>query len=200
MSRLKIIENSFSSFRKLLRLGKSIEVLYGALRTLHLPDAVLRIVLTLSRIYQSFFLAVDHIIWVGRVGLVDIDKLKWSQYSNRFWLGSIMLNLLRDMYELLQIYNFKTVCYNNKACIYNTIPVIKTVYRNIPTTRPMIDFAEHHRDVFWDCVKNVCDIWIPLTNLGYVKFSPGTVGALGTVSSAAGLYAVLDPLAKLAPS
>lgn len=200
VARLKIIENAFSTFRKLLRLGKSIEVLHGALRTLHLPDVVLRVTLTLSRIYQSFFLLVDHIIWIGRVGLFDINKEKWSSYSNRFWLGAIILNMIRDVYEILTIMKKRLKCEDLQPCVYKNIPVVKTFYECVPATRPIVQFAEEHRDVFWDSIKNLCDIWIPLTSLGHTKFSPGTVGLLGSISSFAGLIAVLDPLAKLTPT
>lgn len=184
----------------MLRLGKSLEVLHGALRTLHLPDVVLRITLTLSRIYQFLFLLADHIIWVGRAGLWEIDKEKWSRLSNRFWLGSIILNLLRDAYETLAITKRRVRCLNPPLCVYEGVPVVGEVCRAVPVLKTVAEFAEEHRDVFWDSVKNLCDIWIPLTSLGHTKLSPGAVGFLGSVSSLAGLVAVLDPLAKLAPA
>lgn len=200
VARLKILESAFSSFRKLLRLGKSLETLHGALRTRLLPDLVLRVTLTLSRIYQTFYLLVDHIIWIGRVGLYDINKAKWSDYSNKFWLGSIILNLIRDVYEIFQIAQKQVRCRTPEPCLYKTFPIIKTMYDSIPVTRPVVAFAEGHRDVFWDSLKNFCDIWIPLTSLGHTKLSPGMVGLLGSVSSFAGLVTVLDPLSKLAPT
>ncbi|XP_064114128.1 peroxisomal membrane protein 11B-like [Macrobrachium nipponense] len=199
VARLKIIESSFSSFRKLLRFGKSLEAIHGALRTLHLPDACLRVILTMSRIYQSLFLLMDHIIWIGRAGLFDINKEKWAKYANRFWLGSIILNLIRDFYEIMLIIQKSATCKNPLPCAYKKYPVVRTVYDCIPATRPLVLFVEEHRDVFWDSLKNFCDIWIPLTGLGHTNFSPGMIGFLGSVSSFAGLIAVLDPLAKLAP-
>ena len=78
--------------------------------------------------------------------------------------------------------------------------MVKEVCKVVPVLRPVALFAEEHRDVFWDSVKNLCDIWIPLTYLGHTKLSHGTVGFLGSVSSFAGLVAVLDPLAKLVPA
>ncbi|KAK8390151.1 hypothetical protein O3P69_013012 [Scylla paramamosain] len=200
VARLKIIESSFSTFRKLLRLGKSLEVLHGALRTLHLPDAILRITLTLSRIYQFLFLLADHIIWFGRAGLWEIDKEKWSKVSNKFWLGSIILNLFRDVYEILTITKRRMRCLGPPVYISRNMLGVREVCKAVPVLRPVAEFAEEHRDVFFDSVKNLCDIWIPLTYLGHTKLSPGTVGFLGSVSSLAGLVAVLDPLAKLAPA
>ncbi|XP_050697868.1 peroxisomal membrane protein 11B-like [Eriocheir sinensis] len=202
VARLKILESTFSTFRKLLRLGKSLEVLHGALRTLHLHDVVLRVTLTLSRIHQFLFLLADHIIWVGRAGLWDINRDKWTRISNKFWLGSIILNLLRDAYEVLVVMKRRMRYPASPVgpCVYEGAPVVKDVCRAVPVLRPVVAFAEEHRDVFWDCIKNLCDLWIPLANLGHAKLSPGTVGFLGSVSSMAGLVAVLDPLAKLAPA
>ncbi|KAK3865360.1 hypothetical protein Pcinc_029028 [Petrolisthes cinctipes] len=204
VDRLRVLEASISTFRKLLRLGKSLEVVYGALRTLHLPDLVLRTSLTLSRIYQAFFLLADHIIWLGRAGLCEIDRDKWGRLSNRFWLGSIICNLFRDGYEILQLLQKKMkhtdLITNNTPCGYPTLPLVRTLYRTVPSCRPMVTLADTHRDVLWDTVKNLCDLCIPLTNLGHTQMSSGVVGLMGTVSSLAGIIVVLDPLARLAPT
>jgi peroxin-11B len=51
-----------------------------------------------------------------------------------------------------------------------------------------------------DTVKNGCDVMIPLTALGYMRLSPGTVGLLGVVSSVAAIISLVDPLARLTPA
>ncbi|KAK4289025.1 hypothetical protein Pmani_037987 [Petrolisthes manimaculis] len=206
--RLRVLEASISTFRKLLRVGKSLEVIYGALRTLHLPDVVLRTSLTLSRIYQAFFLLADHIVWLGRAGLCEIDRDKWGRLSNRFWLGAIVCNLFRDAYEILQLLQKKmkhmdlltTPTTTTTTCGYSTLPVVRTVYHNVPWCRPVVYLADTHRDILWDTVKNLCDLCIPLANLGHTGMSSGTVGLMGSVSSVAGIISVLDPLARMAPT
>ncbi|XP_076029493.1 peroxisomal biogenesis factor 11ab [Oratosquilla oratoria] len=200
VTKLQILENSFSTFRKLLRLGKSLEILYGTLRTLHLQDLVLRITLTFSRVYQTLYLFVDHIICIGRIGLVDINKTRWSQLADKFWLGSLILNLLRDLYEISVILQHKKLCKKPQILNCSGTPIVRALYNHVPATRFVTQFAEEHKDICIDSLKNVCDLWIPLANMGKINISKGTIGFLGTVSSIAGLIAILDPIAKLVPA
>ena len=115
---LKHLEFHFGTFRKcmlyfsfsfptfflydlltVLRLGKSVEVLHGILKSLHIPNVKLRSLITLSRISQSLFLLADHIIWVDRVGLIKLNSDKWRSMANRCWIYSITLNLLRYFFS-----------------------------------------------------------------------------------------------------
>ena len=57
-----------------------------------------------------------------------------------------------------------------------------------------------HKDVFIDTLKNSCDMFIPLTALGFTKLSPSTVGVLGAVSSLAALVTIVKPITKLVPA
>lgn len=99
------------------------------------------------------------------------------------------MNLVRDFYELrliIQQYNFPRIC------------SAKTVSKELVNfSKTLLD---SHQDVFWDTLKNACDIWIPLTALGYIKIKPGTIGVLGTISSIAGIVCLISPKAKLVPS
>lgn len=60
--------------------------------------------------------------------------------------------------------------------------------------------VNNHQAVIVDTIKNVCDVFIPLTALGYTKLSPKYQGVLGVVSSVAGLFEILHPTAKLFPA
>lgn len=205
----------------MLRLGKSVEVLYGTLKTLHIPDASLRSLLTLSRIAQSLFLLVDHIIWFGRVGLFKIDTEKWSRLANRCWLYSIVLNLLR-FYPFFKYFSSALIC--PKLFLRDVYEIKLSWRQDSIATRPaqgeracfgaLSDYCQalfpqifylksyclDHKDVAVDTAKNLCDIFIPLSNQGHVTLNPGIIGALGVLSSIAGIIALIDPLAKLTPS
>ncbi|GLH12676.1 Peroxisomal membrane protein 11B, partial [Gryllus bimaculatus] len=94
IDRLKNLEYTFSSFRKLLRLGRFLDTLYGALSTLHYPDLTIRITCTLSKITNALYLLADHILWIGRTGLEtcsERENLFFSLYirsclrSFRYW-------------------------------------------------------------------------------------------------------------------
>lgn len=137
------------------------------------------------------FLLADHILWIGRSDLYKVDANKWSRICSQYWLYSIILNLLRDLHEILKILRLhkeEVVCQRVK-----TVPdIIKCMYRAVVC-------LQKYPQVTIDVLKNTCDIFLPLVALGYIKLSPGTVGTLGTVSSVAGLVVLLKPTCKLPP-
>jgi len=181
--RMQDLEYSLSTARKLFRFGRFIDILYGALKTIHLPDPTVRSTLTLSKIGQSLFLLTDHILWIGRVGLLRVDKAKWTKQSNQFWLLSIVFALLRDLYELWVAFDCESKIKSRK-----------------PRHSPIINCFRNHKDVALDTLKNGCDLWLPATTLGYTKLSPGMVGLLGVISSFVGILTVIDATLKLTPS
>ncbi|KAL7641878.1 UNVERIFIED_CONTAM: hypothetical protein RMT77_007752 [Armadillidium vulgare] len=196
VTKLQNLEKSLSSFRKLLRFGKSVEVLHGTLNTIHLNDRFLKVVITLSRIYQGIFLLFDHFVWLADIGLVRIERKKYVEYSNKFWLGSIILGLLRDAYEINSAFESNVSLYKKKGSLTHLSNQSKKHFKWSDFIRLLRD----HDDVFWDTVKNVADIWIPLTSLGHVNLSSGAIGVLGIISSVAGLMPIINPQLKLLPS
>lgn len=103
------------------------------------------------------------------------------------------MNLVRDIYEIMRIIDQGGIKSRiSSRCNQNEIS--KQVVKAAQI------FINDHKDVFWDTVKNSCDVWIPLTALGYINFKPGTIGLLGTISSVAGIISLIDPQARLLPS
>uniref|UniRef100_A0A1B6E369 Peroxisomal membrane protein 11B n=2 Tax=Clastoptera arizonana TaxID=38151 RepID=A0A1B6E369_9HEMI len=182
---LKSLEFTFSTFRKLLRLGRFTESLYASLNAMNYPSLIVRITVPLSKISNAIFLLCDHLLWATRVGLANLNTERWSNMANRYWLYSIIMNLIRDIYEINHI--LKT-------------HQRKLSSRTMTRKNSMLALAEQHKDVVIDTLKNSCDVFIPLTALGYTSLSPGIIGFLGVVSSLAGIFPLLDPMAKLTPS
>ncbi|XP_075216009.1 peroxisomal biogenesis factor 11ab isoform X2 [Lycorma delicatula] len=205
VEKLKQIEYTFSTFRKILRLGRCIDVLYSSLTTINYTEPMVRLTSTLSKITNGLYLLCDHVLWAARAGLADINTAEWGTTANRYWLFSIYCNLIRDVYEIFRIISL----YNNKV---NKSKSIKTVcgysqntsritYNNYQSGNKMLlNILSEHKDVVLDTVKNSCDVFIPLTSLGFVKLSPGTIGMLGTISSIISIIVLIDPLSKLTPS
>lgn len=214
---LKSLEYTFSSFRKreysnyfftglsfisatlvsyylcpVLRLGRCLDLLHSALSSMKYPDLVVRITMTLSKIANALFLLADHIIWVGRAGICQINVDKWNKVSNKYWLMAIIMNLARDVYEISQIMEQESAGLRQRA--------VRQCGSNVPIQLKAFCSVKNHTDVLVDAIKNSCDVFIPLTSLGYTKLSPGVVGLLGFISSAAGIYSLVYPLAKLTPS
>ena len=119
------LEKTLASFRKLLRLGTFIDVLHGARQSMHHHSSLLTgAILTLSKIANAMYLFGDHLIWIHRSeflferkkilakikgffgesfrnNLIKVKDIKeWEKFSNQSWLYSIILNLMRDYFEL----------------------------------------------------------------------------------------------------
>ena len=186
---LRSLEYTFSSFRKLLRLGRCLDSLYSALKIMKYPDVTVRVTLSISKIANALYLLADHIIWIGRVGLFRVDIEKWSKVANKYWLMTIIMNLTRDMYEIIKILD-------NAGKGVLATPNLST----IGTQYEMLYHLRNHKDVVMDAIKNGCDLFIPLTALGFTKFTPGTIGIFGVISSIVGLYTIIHPLYKLTPA
>lgn len=185
----------------MLRFGKSLEVFYGALKTIHYSDAWLAFTLTVSKISQSIFLLTDHIIWLSRSGLVkDVDTMKWQQRSNKFWVISLVMGIVRDVYEINRVIASFSSYKNLSSCIATSIVSIRNSKDVSNHAIAIFDFLITYKHISIDTVKNCCDLFIPLTSMGYVKLSPRVIGLLGVISSIAGLIVVLHPkTCKLSP-
>lgn len=187
-----------------LRLGKSVDFLHGAICSLHLTDPALRWCITLSKLNQSVYLLFDHIILAGRIGLAAIDKDKWVMLSSRFWIATLILNLIRDIYEIIQIFmqEFKLQTaksskshYKNGASEYKQLT--KPAFTNIQIMKKCI---VENQPVFLDLIKNLSDLVLPLETLGHVNASPGVQGLVGIISSIIAIASSWNPLLRLVPS
>lgn len=184
----------------MLRFGKSVEVFYGVLKTIHYSDAWLAFTLTVNKICQSIFLLTDHIIWLSRSGLVkNIDTTKWTQRSNKYWLISLVMGIVRDVYEINRVVASFSSYKNLSTCITSSLVSIRTSKDASVCLASLFDFLITYKHLTIDTVKNCCDLFIPLSSMGYVKVSPRVIGLLGMVSSIAGLIVILNPQCKLTP-
>jgi len=200
--KVKTLEYICSTFRKLLRFGKCVDVFYAAFKTIHYEDLVIRVTLTISKLSQSLFLFGDHFLWLARTGLFkNINVKKWAEISNRYWLLSIIMNICRDLYEVLRVVDFHKAGKRAEISKYSKLPT------KIQSPRDFSNFTLYsytiflgHKQIFLDLLKNLCDIFIPLTYLGYTRIKPKTIGLLGAISSIAGIIPLIDPASKLYPA
>ena len=159
----------------------------GALRTIHLANPILRLLITLTKLNRGIYLLFDHVIWAARMKLAIIDMNYWQRLANRFWLVTIVLGLLRDMYDLLvaiQEEKKRLIQYGGSGKSASGVRVIANVVRNNP---PLII----------DIVKNGADALIPASRLDLVYIPSGIIGILGVVSSLAGLVSTWDDRLRL---
>lgn len=184
----------------MLRFGKSFEVFYGALKSIHHQDAWLAFTVTVTKICQSIFLLTDHIVWLSRSGLFkNIDTSKWTQRSNKYWLLSLVMSIVRDVYEINRVVASFSSYKNLSTCIASSLISVRGTRDVENCFKSVVGFLAAYKHITVDTIKNCCDLFIPMSSMGYVKLSPRVIGILGICSSIAGLLMIIDPSYKLSP-
>jgi len=172
------------------RLGRSMESMRAAQTTINLLDPVLRTTLTVGHLNRALFLLVDHYIWLGKVGIMKVDK-KWDLTSSKFYFASIVLSIIRDLYAL----------YVTFVRVHHECKSEDEVGRNSLRLKLILLYYcfKNNPEATIDLLRNVCDLPLPGSKLGYFPNHNGFVGLCGTISSLVGVYQVAFPKMKLRP-
>ncbi|XP_019630008.1 PREDICTED: peroxisomal membrane protein 11B-like [Branchiostoma belcheri] len=196
VTKMKKLESQVSMTRKLMRFGKSLDSLEAARRASKLQDELLRVLLTASHANRSVFLLFDHLVWLGRAGVIQTDVDMWNWLSLRFWFLSTLLSLLRDLYGIQKALQIKHQQLNYpNGTVHNELRLEAKV-RQEALRRILVE----NLPLCIDTSKNVCDIVVQMTRLKLIEVSDGWVGFCGVVSSILGIMVIADPTLKLTPS
>ncbi|CAH2042551.1 unnamed protein product, partial [Iphiclides podalirius] len=76
VDRIKSLENTLSTFRKVLRLGRCVDIFYTALNSIHIEDPFLRFTLTTSKLAHALYLYADHIVWLSKSVKQNAAKIR----------------------------------------------------------------------------------------------------------------------------
>lgn len=177
-------------------MGRCVDICYTALNTTLIEDPILRITLTTSKLAHALYLYADHIVWLTKSGFLKTDSDSWNRTANRFWLFSIIANLMRDFYEIYHILEANRTSFLRPSELLNS----SMRFEFNESIKHLLTLLNCHKDVFIDTLKNSCDLFIPLTALGFTKLSPSAVGTLGALSSLAALVTIVKPITKLVPA
>ncbi|XP_007470586.1 PREDICTED: peroxisomal membrane protein 11A isoform X2 [Lipotes vexillifer] len=156
-----------------------------------------------SSLNRVIYFICDTILFVRSVGLASgINKEKWRMWAARHYYYSLLLSLVRDLYEIsLQM---EQVAHDRakKGKSSSQDPLVYSVADE--ETEWLQSFLlllfqslKKHPPLLLDTVKNFCDILNPLDQLGIYKSNPGIIGLGGLVSSIAGIITVAYPQMKL---
>lgn len=184
----KELEKYFSSCRRLMSFGCCTDQFYSALRSMHIYDPIIRTTSTTSKLWLSFQMFSDHLLWLNSIGLVQIDSQVWTQRVNRFWLYSTSANLMRDFYEFICIVQ-------EKRSIENLDSELAQLSLSTP-----IKWIRRYPRLSCDLIKNSCDFWIPYSAVNNIKIHPLLISVLGIVSTSMGILQVYDEKYRLSPS
>lgn len=193
------LEAHMSLTRKLLRLGNSVEAVEAAKRSIHLKDSVLRLCLTLAHLNRALYFACDNLLWAGKTGLLPhLEQSKWSQRSFRYYLFALILNLVRDVYELRLLMECESRGRGAKA--EDAPPSAAPAGGGVASQLQLVvSVLQQNPPLLLDLLKNTCDLFVPLDRLGLYNTGPGWVGACGLTSSLLSILCILHPWLKLKP-
>ncbi|CAM2099045.1 unnamed protein product [Caretta caretta] len=202
--KLKELESSMRSGRKLFRLGNMVHAMVAARRTTQLPDLVPRLCLTASNFSRVLYFICDTVLWVKSVGLVpDIDKQKWRNWATKCYYYSLLMNLSRDLYEISwqmeqEAQRKKARKENSSQCDKQDQDLFSFHADGLqPFLLLLYCTLRKHPPLLLDTVKNLCDLSSPLNQLGIYKTNPGVIGLCGLLSSLVGILTVASPHMKL---
>ncbi|XP_074862681.1 peroxisomal membrane protein 11A isoform X2 [Carettochelys insculpta] len=202
--KLKQLESSMRSGRKLFRLGNLVHAMVAARRTTQLPDLVPRLCLTASNFSRVLYFICDTVLWVKSVGLIsDINKQKWRNWATKCYYYSLLMNLTRNLYEISwrmeqEAQKEKAKQQNPSRCDEQDKELI---FVGTVGLQPFLLLLYHtlrkHPPLLLDTMKNLCDLSSPLDQLGIYKTNPGVIGFCGLLSSIMGILTVASPHMKL---
>ena len=184
-----------------MRLGKSIDLLQGALANANLSDNAIRLCLVVGKLSQACFLLVDNVLWASKLGLLTgVDAAKLNRISARLWLVSIVAGLARDMVDLARITRMELKKQRQKDTSGGSDLTVGIRHnRSYSDVASVLLRISAHRPLLVDTTRNVADFFLPTATLGYIPTSDGFQGLMGIISSYLGILAIWDPALKLSP-
>ncbi|XP_044135421.1 peroxisomal membrane protein 11A [Bufo gargarizans] len=199
--KLKRVESNMSSGRKLFRLGNVVHAIEASKASIQLPDAVLCYCLTAANLNRLLYFTCDTVLWVRSVDLVsDINKEKWRHRASLCYLYSLLFQLARDFYELINCMEKEKTCRRKGANHENGLALnsSNTLLKSLENYFFILGLSlKNHPALLLDTIKNVCDLFSPLDQLGFYKTNPGFIGISGLVSSIVGIMTAANPQLKL---
>ncbi|NWV16696.1 PX11A protein, partial [Origma solitaria] len=199
--KLKQLESSMSSGRKMFRLGNMVHALVAARRTAELPEVVPRVCLTASHLSRALYFVCDGVLWLKSVGLQpDIDKPKWQNWATKWYYYSLLINLARDWYEIS--WRLEQAALEEKTkenCCWQKHEELNGVKNDglHGFLLQLFQVLKRNPPLLLDLVKNLCDLSGPLDSLGIYKTNPGVIGFCGILSSLVGILTLASPHLKL---
>lgn len=205
VGKLKSLERNMSAGRKLFRLGNTANSIEAAKRTMQLSDRVLCLCLTAANVNRALYFICDNALWATSIGLIrSLDKERWSLNAHRFYFFSLIMNLTRDVYAVLQlmVQNSRDKQFRQQMSQHlNEGPDVADAV--IPQLDAFVYLLLHtlksHPAVALDTLKNLCDLFIPLDRLGIYQSNAGVVGFCGLMSSLIGIVTLAQPTLKIKP-
>jgi hypothetical protein len=162
-----------------MRLGRFIDYIKSVLESFHMRNKRMGTLFGLIAVCQGLYMLFDNLLLLNRFKIIHLSNpQRLQQNLYQVWLLWVSLALTRDYYE-----------------IQASFAVGQHHHYQQKQERSLIRRA----NIFWankplviDTVKNLCDLYIPLSSLNIVRANTGLQGLAGTISSILGLLQLWD--------
>lgn len=128
--------------------------------------------------------------------------------SAQFWVLTLILGIVRDLYDMSTIVARELRNHDAKLLQQQKLNGVDPENNNrhkpikgVPGRRQVVlrSLADN-KPLVLDLVKNFSDLVLPLEALGHIQASPGVQGLFGVISSIIGIMTTWQPLLRLVPS
>ncbi|XP_040824956.1 peroxisomal membrane protein 11A-like isoform X2 [Ochotona curzoniae] len=156
-----------------------------------------------SNLNRVIYFICDTMLWVKSVGLVaGISKEAWRRRAARHYYYFLLLSLARDVYEISlqmgRVAHDRAKKEKGSSQSPSGFSVADEETEWLQSFLLLLFRSlKRHPPLLLDTVKNLCDILIPLSQLGIYKSNRGLIGLGGFVSSVTGIITVAYPHMKL---
>jgi len=166
------LEDTLRLNRKILRFGTFVDSLKAAKKSFQSDKQIfIRYLDGLSFIANSGYLLADHLLILNASRLVKVETKRWSRMYNHCWLISTITKLCSDLIDLTRQVSSSV-----------TLKGVLKGQQQLDMTRL--------ESVILNVVKNILNLPLPLSGLGYVK-NKSLVGLCGVASSSITMMQIL---------
>ncbi|CAF1175443.1 unnamed protein product [Rotaria sordida] len=176
------LESVMSLTRSGMRLGRFVDYVKSVLESFHIRNKRIGTLFGLIAVCQGLYMLFDNILLLHRFKIIYLKNSQYlQQYLNQVWLLWLSLSLTRDYYEMQA--SFAVGQHHQQQQDKSLIRRANILWANKP--------------LVIDTIKNLCDLYIPLSNLNIVRVNTGLQGLAGTIASILGLLQLWDKTYQL---
>jgi hypothetical protein len=182
----RLFESILFSFFKFkgMRLGRFVDYFKSVFESFHIRNKRIGTLLGIIAVCQGLFMLFDNLLLLNRFKIIHLTYPEHIQkYLYQVWLLWVSLALTRDYYEIQAAFAVGQHHHYQQKQDKSLLRRANVFWANKP--------------LVIDTVKNLCDLYIPLSNLNVVRANTGLQGLAGTISSVLGLLQLWDKVYQL---
>ncbi|KAG9306088.1 hypothetical protein G9A89_015992 [Geosiphon pyriformis] len=176
IQRFTNLKNTLALSRKLMRLGKPLEHLQAASKSLREQDEFLKFASVGRQLGYAGYLFCDTFSWAHLAGVYKFNQIKRiNQNAARFWFIGLVFSIIGGLYKLRQISMHEKISKHFETADNS---LVKNEIKPLSRERKGV-----REQLIQDCL----DLMIPSSSLGYLHLDDGLLGIVGLITSLMGV-------------